>query len=42
MIVLTVDEILKLHEKLITATGGLSGIRDESTLHCHNMFCGVF
>lgn len=32
MINLTVDEIIRIHEKLINATGGLSGIRDKSML----------
>ena len=32
MILLTVDEIVSLHEKMITATGGASGIRDIGLL----------
>ena len=28
MILLTVDEIMMLHDKLLKATGGLSGLRD--------------
>ncbi|MBD5094406.1 MAG: type II toxin-antitoxin system death-on-curing family toxin [Subdoligranulum sp.] len=32
MIVLTVDEIVLLHEKLLTATGGASGLRDRGLL----------
>lgn len=32
MILLTVDEIIMLHEKLLTATGGLPGLRDRGLL----------
>jgi death-on-curing protein len=32
MILLTVDEIILIHEKLIRATGGLTGIRDVGLL----------
>ena len=32
MIVLTVDEVVLLHEKLLTATGGASGLRDRGLL----------
>lgn len=32
MIILMVDEILKLHEQISQATGGASGIRDTATL----------
>ena len=32
MIVLTIDEIILLHGKLITATGGSPGLRDRSLL----------
>lgn len=32
MIVLTVDEIIMLHEKLLKATGGLPGLRDRGLL----------
>lgn len=32
MILLTVDEIIMLHEKLLAATGGLPGLRDRGLL----------
>ena len=32
MILLTVDEILGLHEKLVAATGGSAGLRDRGLL----------
>lgn len=32
MITLTVSEILRLHQKLLDATGGLSGTRDLGLL----------
>lgn len=32
MILLTVEEILMLHDKLLKATGGLSGLRDRGLL----------
>lgn len=32
MILLTVDEIIMLHEKLLVATGGLPGLRDRGLL----------
>ncbi len=32
MILLTVDEIIMLHNKLLKATGGLSGLRDRGLL----------
>lgn len=32
MILLTVDEIVMLHEKLLAATGGLPGLRDRGLL----------
>ncbi len=32
MILLTVEEILNLHNKMIAATGGISGIRDKALL----------
>lgn len=32
MILLTVDEIIMLHDKLLKATGGLSGLRDKRLL----------
>ena len=45
MIILTADEVITLHEKLITATGGSNGIRDigllESALSgCYQSFGG--
>lgn len=32
MILLTVDEVIMLHEKLLVATGGLPGLRDRGLL----------
>ena len=32
MILLTIDEIIMLHEKLLKATGGLPGLRDRGLL----------
>ena len=32
MILLTVDEIIGIHEKLVEASGGSSGLRDEGLL----------
>ena len=32
MIILTVDEVIALHEKLINRTGGSPGLRDQSLL----------
>lgn len=32
MILLTVDEIIMLHDKLLTVTGGLPGLRDRGLL----------
>lgn len=32
MILLTVDEIIMLHDKLLDATGGLPGLRDQGLL----------
>lgn len=32
MILLTIDEIIMLHEKLLKVTGGLSGLRDRGLL----------
>lgn len=32
MIILTVEEVLMLHEKLLTATGGLPGLHDQGLL----------
>jgi death-on-curing protein len=45
MITLTVSEIILLHEKLITATGGERGIRDKrllesAVLSCYQTFGG--
>jgi len=45
MIILTSDEVIILHEKLITATGGSSGIRDvglleSAVLGCYQTFDG--
>ena len=45
MTVLTVSEVLLLHEKLIAKTGGLSGIRDmgmleSAVLNCSQTFDG--
>ena len=40
MIVLTVSEISKLHEKLISATGGAPGIRDIGLLESAVLGCG--
>ena len=45
MIILTVDEIVILHEKLIAATGGAHGIRDRELLEsavlgCYQSFGG--
>jgi len=39
MILLTVDEIIELHEKLIVATGGSSGIRDRTLLESAVLGC---
>ena len=43
MIILTKNEILQLHEKLLKRTGGLSGVRDmgmleSATLNCMQTF----
>ena len=32
MILLTVDEIISIHEKLVEATGGSNGLRDRGLL----------
>ena len=32
MILLTVDEIISLHDKLIEKTGGIYGVRDKNLL----------
>jgi death-on-curing protein len=39
MIILTVPEVSALHEKLIAATGGLSGVRDGGLLESAVMNC---
>lgn len=39
MIVLTKSEVLRLHEKLIEKTGGLSGVRDMGLLESAVMNC---
>ena len=46
MILLTVAEIIKIHEKLIAATGGSPGIRDaglleSAVLGCYQSFGGI-
>ncbi|MDR0434127.1 MAG: type II toxin-antitoxin system death-on-curing family toxin [Gracilibacteraceae bacterium] len=45
MIILTVDEIITLHSKLIAATGGSDGLRDKgllesAVLNCYQTFGG--
>ena len=45
MIILTVDEIITIHKKLIEKTGGVSGLRDRSllesaVLNCYQTFGG--
>ena len=39
MIVLTKEEILSLHAKLIRKTGGLSGVRDMGLLESATLNC---
>jgi death-on-curing protein len=39
MMILTVPEVTELHEKLIAATGGLSGIRDAGLLESAVLGC---
>lgn len=39
MIMLTVNEVIILHEKLISKTGGLNGIRDVSMLESAVLSC---
>ena len=39
MIILTTDEIIELHEKLIVATGGSPGIRDAGLLESAVLGC---
>jgi len=46
MIILTISEITELHEKLIAATGGSSGVRDvrlleSAVLGCYQSFNGT-
>ena len=46
MIILTISEITELHEKLIAATGGSSGVRDvrlleSAVLGCYQSFNGA-
>ena len=43
MIILTVEEIITLHDKLITVTGGSAGLRDKgllesAVLNCYQIF----
>ena len=43
MIILTIEEIITLHSKLITATGGSEGLRDKgllesAVLNCYQSF----
>jgi len=45
MIILTVDEVIELHERIIIATGGSPGIRDirlleSAVLGCYQSFGG--
>jgi death-on-curing protein len=39
MIILTVQEIIRLHEKLIAATGGSHGVRDTGLLESAALGC---
>ena len=39
MIILTLDEVIRLHKKLIAKTGGLDGIRDIETLESAVLNC---
>lgn len=39
MIILTKDEVLHLHEKLINSTGGLAGVRDIDALESSIINC---
>jgi len=39
MIILTVDEIITIHKKLIEKTGGVSGLRDRSLLESAVLSC---
>lgn len=41
MIILTVDEIILMHRKLIDKTGGLDGIRDMGMLESAVMNCNL-
>jgi len=45
MIILTIDEIISIHKKLITRTGGVDGLRDRrllesAVLNCYQTFEG--
>jgi death-on-curing protein len=45
VIILTVDEVIRLHSKLIAATGGSDGLRDKgllesAVLNCYQTFGG--
>jgi len=45
MIILTVEEIMSIHKKLITRTGGVDGLRDRrllesAVLNCYQTFGG--
>jgi prophage maintenance system killer protein len=39
MIILTVQEIISVHEKLISATGGSVGIRDRGRVNQIRRYC---
>lgn len=41
MIILTVDEVIEMHKKLISKTGGLDGIRDIGMLESAVMNCNL-
>lgn len=41
MIILTIDEIIAMHSKLIKKTGGLDGIRDMGMLESAVMNCNL-
>jgi death-on-curing protein len=46
MIILSVDEVISIHEKLIVATGGSAGLRDRgllesAVLNCYQTFDDV-
>ncbi len=42
MILLTVEEIIELHDKLIDRTGGSHGLRDQSHLSSQNVLAVFF